>query len=448
MVAMAKHGGRARGAARDGEDAHRVGPREPHAHRRPRAPPRRRGVQALTVHCRTAQMGHDGPADWDWARKAREVVSIPVVVNGDVKQRRRRAPRPRRDGLRGGDGGPPGHRAPVDLPRGPQPARHGRRGAAAHGAESGSTCAARTSAPTWRPRRASRRPGARVGTSRATSRASPGAALLRQRARHGTHNEARRTASEQSRWEDGPPPRPSPRGRALEATRRDRRHAPGLYPAHLARSPRATRAVPSRSTARRRVIHGGVARKRALRRPVLAPAPHAAPPALGRRWPSPTRASCARRGAATLLRGARHELLGAPLRARGRHFVPHFEQRSVTRFDDQQGAPPGRARGLRGRRPRAAGALGFDAGEPAPPRSGLDALRTTKTGLRAGVPRGGQPPRGAGSRRGPARRLPRGADDVELDLHLAYLRATRQDDPETPYKNIVALGATRRRCTT
>ena len=31
-------------------------------------------------------------------------------------------------------------------------------------------------------------------------------------------------------------------------------------------------------------------------------------------------------------------------------------------------------------------------------------------------------------------------DASELELHLAYLRATRQDDPETPYKNIVALG--------
>jgi len=32
-------------------------------------------------------------------------------------------------------------------------------------------------------------------------------------------------------------------------------------------------------------------------------------------------------------------------------------------------------------------------------------------------------------------------DHSELDLHLAYLAATAQDDPETPYKNIVALGA-------
>jgi Xaa-Pro dipeptidase len=34
----------------------------------------------------------------------------------------------------------------------------------------------------------------------------------------------------------------------------------------------------------------------------------------------------------------------------------------------------------------------------------------------------------------------RGGDESELELHLAYLAATGQDDPETPYKNIVALG--------
>jgi len=43
------------------------------------------GVAALTIHCRTAQMGHSGAADWSWAAKAREVVKIPVLVNGDVK---------------------------------------------------------------------------------------------------------------------------------------------------------------------------------------------------------------------------------------------------------------------------------------------------------------------------------------------------------------------------
>ena len=39
------------------------------------------------------------------------------------------------------------------------------------------------------------------------------------------------------------------------------------------------------------------------------------------------------------------------------------------------------------------------------------------------------------------RRLFASGDRAELDLHLAFLAATRQDDAETPYKNIVALGA-------
>lgn len=43
------------------------------------------GVAALTIHCRTANMGHSGAADWQWARRAREVVNIPVIVNGDVR---------------------------------------------------------------------------------------------------------------------------------------------------------------------------------------------------------------------------------------------------------------------------------------------------------------------------------------------------------------------------
>jgi nifR3 family TIM-barrel protein len=43
------------------------------------------GVAALTVHCRTADMGHRGAADWSWAARARERVKIPVVVNGDIR---------------------------------------------------------------------------------------------------------------------------------------------------------------------------------------------------------------------------------------------------------------------------------------------------------------------------------------------------------------------------
>ncbi len=43
------------------------------------------GIAGLTIHCRVALAGHTGAADWSWARRAREAVTIPVVVNGDVR---------------------------------------------------------------------------------------------------------------------------------------------------------------------------------------------------------------------------------------------------------------------------------------------------------------------------------------------------------------------------
>jgi len=68
----------------------------------------------------------------------------------------------------------------------------------------------------------------------------------------------------------------------------------------------------------------------------------------------------------------------------------------------------------------------------------LDALRVRKTPYEVACL--AEANRRAASGHDELRRLFRDADSSELALHLAFLGATRQDDAETPYKNIVALG--------
>ncbi len=43
------------------------------------------GAAAITVHCRTRDMGHNGSADWSWIPKIKKVVKMPVILNGDVQ---------------------------------------------------------------------------------------------------------------------------------------------------------------------------------------------------------------------------------------------------------------------------------------------------------------------------------------------------------------------------
>jgi Xaa-Pro dipeptidase len=69
----------------------------------------------------------------------------------------------------------------------------------------------------------------------------------------------------------------------------------------------------------------------------------------------------------------------------------------------------------------------------------LDALRTTKTPYEVACL--AEANRRARAGHEALRDAFRAGAASELDLHLAYLRATAQDDWETPYKNIVALGA-------
>lgn len=42
------------------------------------------GADAITVHARLASQGYDIPADWNWIKKVKQSVKIPVIGNGDI----------------------------------------------------------------------------------------------------------------------------------------------------------------------------------------------------------------------------------------------------------------------------------------------------------------------------------------------------------------------------
>lgn len=91
--------------------------------------------------------------------------------------------------------------------------------------------------------------------------------------------------------------------------------------------------------------------------------------------------------------------------------------------------------------PASAARLGFDGEHTNPPdvMTALNALRATKTTYEVECVAEATVRAAAGHKA--AREAFRKVGASELEIHLGYLAATRQDDPDTPFKNIVAVGA-------
>jgi Xaa-Pro dipeptidase len=119
------------------------------------------------------------------------------------------------------------------------------------------------------------------------------------------------------------------------------------------------------------------------------------------------------------------------------HFTSSFDIVEIQRVEQVKELPVHKRVAFVGEDASRAALWGIEAVNPPALVKALDALRTTKTAYEVLCLE--EANRRAAKGHTAVLEAFRAGAASELDLHLLYLRATAQDDPETPYKNIVAL---------
>jgi Xaa-Pro dipeptidase len=139
-----------------------------------------------------------------------------------------------------------------------------------------------------------------------------------------------------------------------------------------------------------------------------------------------------------LLRPMERSFWEAPAPPESDHFWSAFDVVEVPTASAMRSLVPKGRVAFVGDDVAAAASWGIEALNPAELVATLDQSRVHKTPYE--VECIAEANRRAASGHDELRKLFADADRSELDLHLAFLGATRQDDAETPYKNVVALG--------
>jgi Xaa-Pro dipeptidase len=142
----------------------------------------------------------------------------------------------------------------------------------------------------------------------------------------------------------------------------------------------------------------------------------------------------------TLLRVVTRDFWEGPAAPESEAFAEALDVVPVRDLADAKARLPSGHVAFVGEEPARAQELGIAIDHACPPAllSALDALRTKKSPYEAACI--AEANRRARAGHEAVREAFRAGAASEFDLHLLFLRATRQDDAETPYKNIVAKG--------